>query len=527
MKRLLTATEMTKADNYTSEVIGIPSLVLMERAALAVADEICANTTNSDKICIISGSGNNGADGLACGRILLDRGYDVSFYLTSSKAPAEGSSMKVQQDILTNYEAHVLYTDEEDFLLREKPSVIVDAIFGTGLRRELNGALSDLVSQINDYKSQHGCLVIGVDIPSGVSSDDGKILGCAIKCDLTVTFAFYKRGHFMFPGAAYCGKITLSEIGITERSLEKQPGMFMLDESDIKQRIPRRDPLGHKGTFGKILLVVGSKGMCGAAILCARACLAAGAGMVKVFTAEENRVILQSILPEVMLTTYSSSTASEPVNLHNELIKDLQWADAVAIGSGIGQTSEAIELVKTIISYINIIHKNNCLRSVTLDADALRIIANDNALYNELGEHNPATACILTPHLSEFADLSHRSVREASENRISMLEKLADDLQCTVIGKDARTIIASSAKEDLCLIANGNPGMATAGSGDLLTGITAALSGYLDDPLSAAQSAAYIHAMAGTMAAAKVGEHSMTAQDIAREIATVFKNKVH
>ncbi len=525
MKKLLTGQEMTAADHYTSDYIGIPSLVLMERASLSVADEICSRTTVTDKVWIIAGSGNNGADGLACGRILLDRGYDVTFLLLSEKAPAEGSSMAVQQNILRKYGAKVKHFSDREALFEKKPAVIVDAIFGTGLSRELTGRVAAIVDAINDYRSEHKCLVVSVDIPSGVSSDDGSVLGRAVRCDLTVTFAFYKRGHFLFPGASYCGEVCLKEIGITERSFTFRPNMFMLEEKDVRKKIIKRDPSGHKGSFGKVLLVVGSKGMCGAAILCARACAASGAGMVKIFTSESNRTILQTSLPEVMLTTYEEGESEE--DLSGKITADLAWADVAAIGSGLGRGREAAILVREFAKTAAI---NDRLKAMIWDADALRILSEDRTSWGLLADRQDGlligkpsgVACVLTPHLAEFAGLCHIGVREASQNRAERVKKLADELHAVVIGKDARTIIAGPETKKLCLNTNGNAGMATAGSGDVLTGITAAMAAIIEDPFEAACTAAYIHAAAGDLTAQELGEYSMTAGDLANRLSKVF-----
>ena len=300
MKYLLTGLEMARADANTSQVIGIPSIVLMERAALAVAEEITERFPSSCGVTILAGPGNNGADGLAVGRLLTDRGYRVQFLLLDPKDPPEGSSASTQRKILKAYGIKTEAFDG-DRMKAFKPDVIVDALFGTGLGRPLTGRAAQIAEAAGAYREQTGCTVVGLDLPSGISSEDGSVMGCAIRCDFTVTFAYYKRGHFLYPGCTYCGETILKQIGIHDRSFTcdggEVPEMVMPEREDIAELIGERNPGGNKGTFGKILIIAGSYSMCGAALLCAESCMRAGAGMVKVFTREENRVIIQEKLP--------------------------------------------------------------------------------------------------------------------------------------------------------------------------------------------------------------------------------------
>lgn len=539
MKYLLTGSEMANADRLTFEKIGIPSIVLMERAALAVTNEITARFDAGSCVTVLAGPGNNGADGLAVGRLLIDRGYRVQFLLLSPKDPPEGSSAMTQRKILEAYgEAPEVFS--EDKLRGFAPDVIVDALFGTGLGRPLGGMAAEIAKAVNAYRAEKGCVVVGLDLPSGISSEDGSVMGCAIKCDLTVTFAYYKRGHFMFPGCTYCGETILRQIGIHDRSFTCDggplPEMVMPENCDLAQITADRDCGGNKGTFGKILIAAGSYAMCGAALLSAEACMRAGAGMVKLFTREENRVIIQEKLPEAMLTVYgalSENDCPEAEDLIREKLRsDLRWADAVAAGPGIGRGKEARFILKTILQEVSGERVNDnesaLLRAIVLDADALRLIASDPELDRLLRERDDRTACILTPHLAEFADLTHVKVKEAKADRIPLMRELAAKYRCTVIGKDARTLILSDGIRQISMITNGNSGMATAGSGDVLTGITSAMlfaagdgDGYAH---RAAVAAAFIHAEAGRICRDRLGEQAMIAGDLIRAESEVFKS---
>ena len=535
---------MARADRLTSEVIGIPSIVLMERAALAVAGEIRSRAARGAKVTILAGPGNNGADGLAVGRLLTDCGYHVQYLLLSMKEPPEGSSLMTQQKILRAYGA-ALHAWDREALTAFAPDVIVDALFGTGLARPLAGTAAEIVKSVNEYRAGTGCMVVGLDLPSGISSETGEVLGCAFECDLTVTFAYYKRGHFLYPGCAHCGETVLRQIGIHDRSFDcaggQRPEMIMLEPQDAARLLVRRDAGGNKGTFGKILIIAGSYAMCGAALLSAESCMRSGAGMVKIFTREENRVIIQEKLPEAMLTVYSAlpeDTDRQPAagdRLRESLYRDLDWADAVVIGPAVGRGQEARILLDALLTYVSAGRKKAAiaagggykpLRGIVIDADALRLIASSDEADALMQDRDPETACILTPHLAEFADLVHTTVPEAGRDRVPLLRALAERYQCTVIGKDARTMIVSCGEREITMITNGNSGMATAGSGDVLTGIAAAMFMAVQGGESrghrAAQAAAYIHAEAGDECMRRMGERAMLAGDLIRAEESVF-----
>ena len=540
MEYLLTGSEMAGADRRTSEVIGIPSIVLMERAALHVAEEIVRRFPERRKITVLAGPGNNGADGLAAGRLLIDRGYTVQFLLLTAKEPPENSSAMTQRRILEAYGAEP-EVFSEDSMMRFAPEIIIDALFGTGLGRPLTGDAEVIAQAVNRYRENEDTRVVGLDLPSGISSEDGSILGCAIKCDLTVTFAYYKRGHFFYPGCSYCGDTVLGQIGIHDRSFTCEggelPEMYRLERKDAAELFMPRNPGGNKGTFGKILIIAGSFAMCGAALLCAEACMRSGAGMVKIFTREENRVIIQERLPEAMLTVYealpenSEDRAAAAEEIRESLLADLKWADAVAAGPGIGRGEEASLILETLLeaasSHSELISEGHRLKGMVLDADALRLLASSDKLDELLRERDRETICILTPHLAEFADLVHKSVREAAGNRIPLMRELAERYGCTVIGKDARTLIVSDGVVKICMITNGNSGMATAGSGDVLTGITAAmLFGVRQNDISghdAARLAAFVHAEAGDLCKTRMGEQAMLAGDLITALETVSR----
>ena len=520
MQYLLTGEEMTRADRYTSEGIGIPSIVLMERAALSMTEEILKRFPAPHRVTVLAGRGNNGADGIAVGRLLLDRGWPVTFLLMKGKI-SEGSSMAVQLRIIESYGAKAeIYEGARDQIAGTDPEILVDALFGTGLARPLEGDYALAVEEVNALHDKKGLFTASVDIPSGVSSDDGSVLGCAIKSDLTVTFAFYKRGQYFYPGAALCGELVRKEIGITKRSLLQSPGLFMYDTERVKDLLPKRDRAGNKGTFGKILILAGSEGMCGAAILCARAAFAAGAGMVRVFTPEANRVILQTALPEAMLT---ACDPGDPERLRRQLEKDLAWADLCAAGPGIGRDAYAKNLLQALFEILS--GDRALIRGLVLDADGLWMTGSDPRLSDALRARAFPEQMIMTPHLGEFAHLTGLCIGEAGKNRIERARGLAKSYRSVIVCKDARTIAASPGEEQIFLNQFGTSGMATAGSGDVLTGICAGFLATGLEAFEAACAAVSAHARAGEAAAEVLGEISMTAGDIISYLPAVLKQE--
>lgn len=518
MRYLLTGAEMTKADHYTSEVIGIPSLVLMERAALGVADEIEKRFPEKVRVTVLAGRGNNGADAIAAGRLLTDRGYPVSFFITGGKV-GEGSSMAVQLKVISSYGLSCrVYEPGRGMLEEAEPVVLVDGLFGTGLARKIEGDLAEAVSEINRLREERGVFVTSVDIPSGISSDDGSVMGCAVKSDLTVTFAFYKRGQFLYPGAAFCGDIALKEIGITERSLEKKPDMFIYDHERIRDLVPDRDPAGNKGTFGKVLVAAGSAGMCGAAYLCASAAFAAGAGMVKIFTPKENRPILQTLLPEAMVTACDPAGTE---SLREKLRKDLEWADILILGPGIGRGDYAKNLLHDIYTIMK--EEKALVRGLVLDADGLWVTFSDPELTQMLCGRAWPEKLIMTPHLGEFAHMAGTDIRSAAADRIFLSRSLAQRCRGVILCKDARTIAAGPEDDRVFLNQYGTSGMAAAGSGDVLTGICGGFLAAGMEAFDAACTGCSAHARAGEAAALELGDYSMKAGDIISHLPGLLK----
>lgn len=535
MEYLLTAAEMAAADRTTSEKIGIPSIVLMERAALAVAKAVQEDFPDASgtEILVIAGKGNNGADALAAGRILLDAGYGVTFYSLDDgrdqKTDLSGESfLDIQRGILEAYGCRVFFGLPRN----EHPDAVIDGIFGTGLSRAVSGKAEEAIRIVNCLK-ERGARIYSVDIPSGVSATTGERLGAAVQADVTVTFSFYKRGHFLFPGSDLCGRLIREEIGITKRAFAETgvPEVFTYRKEAPMSLLPKRRADGNKGTFGKILVIAGSRGVSGACTMSAQAALRMGAGMVRVFTHEDNRVILQETIPEAMCSTYSflrkepsgnagrertssgDAFAELDSSVEQELWACLSWADAAVIGPGLGRSEGCRQLLAFVLK-----HADALPRGLVIDADAIRLLAEGDGLYGELLSAGCRIPVILTPHPAECAALFHKTVSEVLANRFAWLPEFAERFHCTIAGKDARTLVASFGHTERYLNTSGNDGLATAGSGDVLTGIAAACLGLGMEGFAAAKAAVYIHGAAADALEEERSRRSIMATDLIRKL---------
>ncbi len=518
---ILTGEEMRACDLNTTKSLGIPSLVLMERAALAVA-EAARNYLDRDSLCLaLAGPGNNGADAVAAARILAEEGYTCEVLLVSDRDPAPGSSLEAQLFTARAYQIPVRVFDGKAFPHGIRPALILDGIFGTGLARRVEGRSAAAISEVRRFRQEKGARVLAVDIPSGISADDGRSLGCHVEADETVTFAFSKCGHYLGQGRAASGKLTICPIGITERAFLQPPSMYNYSREEIREKLPVRDPDGNKGTFGKLLIMAGSFRMCGAALLCAGAALRSGAGMVKVLTHERNRIIVQTALPEALLELWGEE--EDPEGMKEKLRASLSWADTVAAGPGIGRDEAAGSVLKALLGLCLEEAEKGLIKGLVLDADALWFLARDPEVRGLVRRLSAVWPLVLTPHMGEFAALMETSIPEAKEKRISLVREGADRYQAVLVCKDARTLTAAPGRKEIHINLAGNAGMACAGSGDVLTGVCAALLAVTGDPREAAALAVSIHAMAGDRARDRLGEHGMTAGDIERALPGIFK----
>ncbi len=513
MRYLVTGREMKEIDKRSIEEFGIPSMVLMERAALKVAEKaeeiLKKKGTGAEKkgtVWAVCGLGNNGADGVAAARMLFLHGFQVSVILPGTEG-RKSAEMEAQLAIAGKLGIPVFTA--EDFI-PGSCDLIIDAVFGIGLSRNVEGPYEALIDLM---EAQKGAAVVSVDIPSGINSDTGAVMGCAVQADVTVTFGEKKLGQALFPGREACGELIVADIGFVPEEKEKAKTHALSHTREDLGEIPKRKPYSHKGTYGKILIFAGSPGMAGAAYFSALAAYKTGAGLVKVVTPEENRVVLQERLPEAILSTYEVRQAiEEPEEFREYLKKQTDWADAIVLGPGIGVSEYGRTMVEAVLS--------NAYVPIILDADAINLAARYPHLKGYFTEN-----IILTPHLSEFSRLTGQPLEEIKENLVSAAKAVSDQYGVTCVLKDAATV---TARKDGKVFVNtsGSAAMAKGGSGDVLTGIIAGLLGLGMDECEAASLGVYVHGLAGEQAAEKFGVHSVLASGIADCVGEVINEAV-
>lgn len=498
-----------RIDNYSIDN-GMPSLVLMERAAMKVAEHVKAflHADGSGHAAFVCSTGNNGADGIATARMLAMDGYDCHIFLAGNMEHAT-EEFNVQLRLARfldipvcffNGDIHTSFFDEYN--------VIVDALFGIGLSREVEGSYKKIIECINDS----GKKVISVDIPSGINPADGQIMGIAIQADVTVTFGYAKLGQLLYPGKEYTGELYVEQIGFLpfdsamyEKSGETvNSALYFADEKDFKASVPVRARRSNKGNYGKPLIIAGSKDMTGAAFMSGLAAYRTGAGVVTVLTHESIESYLKSMLPEAIVKSY----ADEPEDV---LKIALASASVVVLGPGMAVS----ELSKRVVGYVL---KNSTI-PVIADADALNIISEDTQGW--LGTPNGikrTAPLVITPHVGEMSRLSGHTISELASDIPYYALEFAKRYGVYCVLKDAVSAVASP-DGDIFLTTCGNPGMATAGSGDVLTGILAAVNAWTDESFfKRIAVGVQLHAMAGDAAAERLGEHSLMARDIIEAI---------
>lgn len=491
MRYLLTAEQMKSGDDKTIHEIGVPSMVLMERAALKSVEILEQEGLDLSASLIVCGSGNNGGDGFAIARLLWLKGYHVDVVFVGKEA-SRSDETRQQMKILENYQVSI----DNTITVREY-SIVIDAVFGIGITREITGAYADIIMQMNRLPGKKAA----IDIPSGIHASSGQIMGVAFRADVTVTFACEKLGTVLFPGHEYAGKTIVADIGIDPAMFRKDDDVcFTYELRDLRTLLPKRRPNSHKGTYGKVLMITGSGGMAGAAYLSARAAYETGAGLIRIYTAQENQAVLQTLLPEAIIKSYA-------VFDREELQQQIDWADIIAVGCGLGQSSIAASLLTETASY--------CKKPCVIDADGLNLLAGRTKLIQN-GNF------LLTPHMKEMARLMKLPVNEVMEQRLTILPEFVRELGIVCALKDARTLVAAK-QQPMYVNTSGNAAMAKAGSGDVLTGI---ITGLLAQGMSlqeAGKTGVYLHGLAGDEARKEKGTYSVSASDLTDAISKVLK----
>jgi len=501
--KVVTGAEMKEIDRYTIEEVGISGLVLMENAGREVAQaavELLDNL-NGNLVIVLAGKGNNGGDGFVVSRLLIEQGFEVKTILLGKKEDISGDA-KVNLEILDKLEAKIweISSKEEVLelkLLVDKTDLIVDALLGTGIKGELRGLYPEVITLVNNSPTA----VIAVDIPSGIEADTGRVVDTAIEADETITFALPKIGTILYPGADFVGNLKVVDIGIPQMVITKQEFKIDLITSKlVNDLLPIRVADSHKGSYGKLLLVAGSTGMTGAATLATQASLKIGAGLVTLGVPRSLNPILEIKLTEAM--TYPLGESKEGILSRESVIeikKLLNDRDVLAIGPGLTANDE--------IGYIvnHLLEKTD--KPMVVDADGLNVIYDLNILKGR------TVPTVLTPHPGELSKLINQPIEAIRVNSIEIAKDFAREYNVILVLKGARTIIATPQGE-IYVNSTGNSGMATGGSGDVLTGLISGLLAQGIDGRSATIIGVYLHGLAADLAAEELTEYSLLPSDI-------------
>ncbi len=490
-RNLYRAAQVRELDRMAIEEFSIPGLTLMERAGMAAYNLLCKGWPEAQIITVICGVGNNGGDGYVLAALALQAGKTVHLLQL-------GDASKIKGDALTHYERFIEMGGKVAPFKRlpKESDLIVDGIFGTGLEREVAGVWCQAIEAINASASP----VLALDIPSGLHSDSGQILGIAVKADATISFIGLKRGQFTAAGPEQCGQVLFDDLEVPEAVYAaEQPATQRAEWSMFTGLLGRRARDAHKGNFGHVLVIGGDHGFSGAVRMAGEAALRTGAGLVTVATRPEHAALLNTVRPELMCHGAADAKALAPL---------LQRATVVAIGPGLGQTSWGQSLFNAVLE---------TKLPLIVDADALNQLASDPIQRDNW---------ILTPHPGEAARLLGISSTDVQSDRFQSVQALQQQYGGVVVLKGAGTLIAAGAEEPMAACTAGNPGMATGGMGDLLTGIIAAMVAQGLSLNDAAVAGVCLHAAAADRAA-QAGERGLLANDLQIELRLLLNTDWH
>ncbi len=510
--RVITASEMRELDRETIETLGVPSIVLMENAARGVSSVIY-RYVNGISCVVVCGKGNNGGDGLALARNLYNMGYDVEVVLTADVEELKGDA-RINAEILSKLPVPIHVVKEEGRLIELYPLLrdadfVIDAIFGTGLTKPVKGFYASLIEIINKASKR----VVSVDIPSGLFADTGCVQGTHIKADFTVTFGFPKLAHILPPACYSVGELFVVDISIPEDiAFLVGPKRFVLTLGEVAFALPEREVMSHKYTYGHLVVLGGSSGKTGAPCMASQAALRSGVGLVTAFVPSTLNTIFEVKLTETMTV---------PVNDGGKGYFSLESVDAVMrefdsgrfscllIGPGLGSAPETFEFAREVIKRTNL--------PMVIDADGINALSESIELI-KLRE-NPI---ILTPHIGEFSRLTGISKEEILKSPHEKALRFAEEFGVYVVLKSGRTVVATPDGKVFVNVI-GNPGMATAGTGDVLAGVIGALLAMGLEAEDSAKLGVFIHSLAGDIAAESLTQESMKACDLVEFLPNALK----
>jgi NAD(P)H-hydrate epimerase len=518
--RLVQAAEMREMDLEATRRYGIPGLLLMENAGLGIAQVIVEHLfqgkPRGKKAVIIAGPGNNGGDGFVVGRHLFNRGAEVRFIISVSPEKYGGDAavnFQIIDKMGLPYQVMQQDTADELKAIIKEADLVVDALFGTGFKGAAREPLASLIRSVNEAEKP----VVAVDIPSGLEADSGRVAGECIKALTTVTMGMPKIGLYLNPGAQYAGRVVVADISFPPELKSEEGGdYYLIDEGMVSGALPLRLPDDHKGKFGHVMVIGGSKGYTGAAALAANAALRGGAGLATAVIPEQLYPIAAVKLTEAMTYPAPGSKGGGFSGSCRSFIEELlDRATVLAVGPGLGQDEETAEFLEDLLAKTGI--------PLVLDADALNILSGKKHLLTDPSLAEQRKRWVLTPHPGEMARLCGTSVSAVQSNRLQCAEQASREWGAVVVLKGSKTIIAAP-EGPVYINPAGNPGLATGGTGDVLAGLVASFMAQGMTPEKAAFCGAFVHGAAGDQAAGKKGATGMIAGDLLEEIPLVIKN---
>lgn len=521
MKKIINGAQAKEIDRVSIEDLGIPSCILMEKAAMAVASCIMSSINRrTDRVLAVCGTGNNGGDAVAAARQLWESGINAIILVLGTKEQCSPDMIK-QLQMASNLDMTIFWDDMStkelcpNYIgLTQTPftekrwgeyTIIIDGIFGIGLSREITGKYISWIDWINSAFHD----VVSVDIPSGVNATDGSIMGKAVKAGTTVTFGQNKCGLLLYPGATNAGQVIVADIGFPRKAVRSVgTKIFTYEESDVPDLIPSRKPHSNKGTYGKTLIIAGSPTMSGACYFAAEAAYRMGCGIVHVITAEENVSVIRNKVPEAIISSWSEGIKPEE---RRDILDALVGASSIVIGPGLGKSEEAKTLLELVINY----GKRAGDKPIIMDADAINLYAE---MYDVL---NLPSCFVLTPHLKEMSRLLHSNVNDISNQLLNVVKEGYGG--CTLVLKDSRTLVSDGSY--VYINTSGNNAMATGGSGDVLSGMIGGLLAGDVSIFDGVTSAVYLHGLTADCYIQDHAPHTMLARDILAMIPKVFQIK--
>ena len=509
MQVVVKAAEMAEMDRKTIHEVGIPGIILMENAGIGVVNEIkrILECFENKRVLVFCGKGNNGGDGYVVARHLLNRGALVETFLVGEKDKLKGDAL-INFQILESMGHQVKeVASRDDLNIARGADLLVDGLLGTGVI----GPVLGLMAEVIDFMNGYGAPIVAIDLPSGMEADAGAVAGACIRAVSTVTMALLKRGLLFSPGREFAGNVIRADISMPPLvEKESQPNTFLVEAYDVCRMLPRRTPNAYKNACGTALVIAGSVGLTGAASLTCLSILRVGAGMAFLGAPKSLNPILEQKLTEVMtLPLPETEQQTLSFEARDGILEMLDWADVLAVGPGLGNHQETVKLVHWILETME--------KPMVLDADGLNACKGHKEVIRKA-----KGPLILTPHPGELSRIIGLSIKEILADPIEIARKYSAELSAMLVIKGAPTVIGSPDGQ-VIINSTGNAGLATAGSGDVLTGIIAGLLAQGLSTKSAAIAGVYLHGAAGDVAADYLGQAGMIAGDVMDCLPEVLK----